>query len=469
MRTRDQLRPVQRRLIDEMITSEGVGVVLGMGGGKTACALTAIADLIAGAEIRAAIVIAPKRVALSTWPREVQVWEHLAHLDVGILGGDRERRERVLREPHHVYVCGIDNLPWLLDELKDLPGHPGLDQLVIDELSRFKNPRGSRAKALNRASARFGAIWGLTGTPRPGGWEDVWMPLQIVSKGRAWGMSFDPWRERHFMALDFHRRKWSVRPEALPQIQRVIDQWMVTIPREDTVDVPFVSGPDHDIIVALSPAALADAESMERDLLLSLGREGTTLADIDPTDDSLLVALSEGVASGKLSQIMQGYVYQDGQAVQFYDAGKADALVDFVADLDGEPLIICYWFEEDLKLLKELYPDMPHLGAGVSDKRADQTIEDWNAGRLPLLALHPASAGHGLNLQFGGARMLFYAMPWSPELYAQTVKRLARPGQTKPVFVHRLLADHPYEQLRLRRVESKIDAEQDFIANLRRI
>lgn len=468
MRDRSQLRPVQLRLIHEMKTSEGVGIVLGMGGGKTACALTAIADLLAGGHIRAAIVIAPKRVALSTWPREIHIWQHLCHLDVGILGGDRDRRAAVLRESHQIYVCGIDNLPWLIDELKLLPDHPGLDQLVIDELSRFKNPRGSRAKVLNRNSAKFGAIWGLTGTPRPGGWEDLWMPLQIVSKGRAWGMSFDPWRQRHFEALDYHGHKWSVRPEAIPRLQQVIGEWVVTIPPEDTVDVPFVSGPDHDIIVPLSRAARADADSMERDLLISLGREGT-LADIDPGDDAVIVALSQAVASGKLSQIMQGYIYRDGEAVQHYDAAKSDALVDFIADLDGEPLILCYWYQEDLELLRELYPGMPHLGAGVSDKKADQIIEDWNAGRLPLLALHPASAGHGLNLQFGGSRMLWYAMPWSPELYAQTVKRLARPGQTKPVFVHRLLADHPYEDIRRRRVESKIDAQQEFIAELRRI
>lgn len=468
MRDRSQLRPVQLRLIREMKESEGVGVVLGMGGGKTACALTAIADLMQTHVIKAAIVVAPKRVALTTWPREVKLWSHLAHLDVGVIAGDKDRRAAVLRERHDVYTCGIDNLPWLIDELKKIPDHPARDQLVIDELSRFKNPRGSRAKALNRNSTMFGAIWGLTGTPRPGGWEDLWMPLQIVSKGRAWGMPFDPWRQRYFEALDYHGRKWTVRPEAIPRLRQVIDAWVVTIPPEDTVDVPFVSGPGHDIIVPLSPAARADADSMERDLLISLGREGT-LADIDPEDDGVIVALSQAVASGKLSQIMQGYVYEDGAAVQHYDAAKADALVEFVEDLDGEPLIICYWFDEDLRTLRALWPDLPHLGAGVSDKKADRVIEDWNAGRLPLLALHPASAGHGLNLQFGGARMLWYAMTWSPELYAQTVKRLARPGQTKPVFVHRLMADHPYEQLRLRRVEAKIDAEHEFITQLRRI
>lgn len=468
MRTRAQMRPVQTRLVREMVESEGVKIVLGMGGGKTACALTAIMDLIAAGAIRAAIVIAPKRVALSTWPREVGQWEHLAHLSVGVLAGPAERRGRILRATHDVYVCGIDNLQWLLDELKTLPQHPGLDQLVIDELSRFKNPRGSRAKALNKFSHRFGAIWGLTGTPRPNGWEDLWMPLQIISKGRAWGLSFDPWRQRYFEPLDFHRRKWAVRREAIPTLQATVADWAVTIPPEDTVDVPFVSGPEHDIVVPLSEAAMRDASDMEKELMIHLGRTGT-LSDIDPADDDAIVALSSAVASGKLSQIMQGYVYRDGEAVQAYDGAKSDALVDFVAALDGEPLIICYWYQEDLNILRELYPDMRHLGAGVSDKQADQTIEDWNAGKLPLLALHPASAGHGLNLQFGGARMLWYAMTWSPELYAQTVKRLARPGQTRPVFVHRMLSDHPYEHLRLRRVEDKIDAEQDFITEIRRI
>lgn len=469
MRDRSQLRPVQLRLIDELKTSEGVGVILGMGGGKTACALTAISDLLDENVISAAIVIAPKRVALSTWPKEITQWAHLQHLDIGILGGDAKRRGRVLREDHDVYVCGIDNLPWLLNELKKIPGHPGHDLLVIDELSRFKNPRGSRAKALNRRSQIFHAIWGLTGTPRPNSWENLWMPLQIISKGRAWGMPFDPWRQRYFEQLDYHGHRWAIRPEAVPVMESMVNIWCVTVPRSEVVDVPFVSGPDHDIIVPMPPAARADADRMEAELMIALGRPGAQLVDLDPTDDGVVVALSQAVASGKLSQIMQGYLYEDGQAVQHYGTEKADALVDFVEALDGEPLIVCYWYEEDLKILQALYPGLPHLGAGVSDRQAEKIIEDWNARRLPLLALHPASAGHGLNLQFGGARMLFYAMPWSPELYAQTVKRLARPGQEDPVFVHRLLTDHPYEQIRLRRVETKIDEEHDFVANIRSI
>jgi hypothetical protein len=467
MRQRSQLRSVQTRLIEEMKSSEGVLIVLGMGGGKTVSALTAISDLQRQRLIRAAIVIAPKRVALTVWPAETGKWEHLQDMRVGVMAGTPAQRAKILREAHDVYVCGIDNLPWLIDELKQLPTHAGLDQLVIDEMSRFKSPRGARAKALNKFASSFGGIWGLTGTPRPNGWEDVWMPLQIISKGRAWGQSFDPWRMRHFTPLDYHQRTWAVREDAIPRLRAVVNEWAVTIPPEDTVDVPFVSGPDYDITVPLSPAARADAESMERELMVELGREGT-LADMHADDDAV-VALSQAVASGKLAQIMQGYIYREGEAVQHYDAGKADALVDFVAELDGEPLIICYWYQEDLAMLRELYPSIRYLGAGVSDKAFAQTCADWNAGEIPLLALHPASAGHGLELQFGGARMLFYSMPWSPELYVQTIRRIARSGQTRPVFVHHMLADHPYERLRMSRVASKLDAETDFINDIGRI
>jgi len=467
MRQRTELRSVQTRLIEEMKSSEGVLIVLGMGGGKTACALTAIHDLQEAGTIRAAIVIAPKRVALTVWPAEVGKWQHLQHVRVGVMSGTPAQRAAVLRGNYDVYVCGIDNLPWLVDELKALPTHAGLDQLVIDEMSRFKSPRGSRAKSLNKFSAAFGSIWGLTGTPRPNGWEDVWMPLQIISKARAWGQTFDPWRMRHFTPLDYHQRTWAVRQDALPYLRSVVNEWTVTIPPEETVDVPFVSGPDHDIVVPLSPAARADADSMERELMVELGREGT-LADLG-ADDEAVVALSQAVASGKLSQIMQGYIYREGQAVQHYDEGKVDALVDFVAALDGEPLIVCYWYQEDLAMLRELYPSLRYLGAKMSDKAFAQTCADWNAGEIPLLALHPASAGHGLELQFGGARMLFYSMPWSPELYIQTIRRIARSGQTRPVFIHHLLADHAYERLRMARVADKRTDEADFINDIGRI
>lgn len=468
MRDIQDLRGVQHRIVDELVNSAGVMIVLGMGGGKTVSALTAADDLLREKVIRAAVVIAPKRVALSTWPAEIRQWRHLQHLSIGVLAGSAKQREAVLNEPHDIYTCGIDLLPWLLNTFKARPHHPAHDLLIIDELSRFKNPRGGRAKALNRASDRFGAIWGLTGTPRPNGWEDLWMPLQIISKGQAWREPFDPWRRRYFDQLDFHGYRWGVKPERLPSLRRVVDDWSVTIPREEVVDVPFVSGPEHDIVVTLSEDANTDASEMARDLMITLGRDGQSLDDVDPGDEEVIVALSAGVASGKIGQIMQGFLYRadDDKTPHQYVEAKLDALGDLIDGTGGEPTIVCYWYNEDLRGLQARFPGMPHLGSGVSDKAAARVIEDWNEGKIPLLALHPASAGHGLNLQFGGARMVWYSMTWSAELYAQTIKRLARPGQTRPVFIHHILADHAYERLRMRRVLSKIDAEQDFIANM---
>jgi hypothetical protein len=467
MRDRQDLRGVQHRIVDELIDSVGVMVVLGMGGGKTVSALTAADDLLQAGLIRAAVVAAPKRVALSTWPDEIRQWRHLQHLRVGVLSGSAKAREAVLDQPRDIYTCGIDLLPWLLEALKARPNHPAHDLLIIDELSRFKNPRGDRAKALNRASDRFGAIWGLTGTPRPNGWEDLWMPLQIISKGQAWGQPFDHWRRRYFDQLDFQGYRWGVKPERLPSMRKVVDDWSVTIPREEVVDVPFVSGPEHDIIVPLTEDAARDATDMATDLMITLGRGEQSLDDVSADDEEVIVALSAGVASGKIGQIMQGFLYREGDdAPHIYGDAKLAALTDLYEGSAGEPMIVCYWYNEDLQALKARYPGMRHLGSGVSDKAAARVIEDWNAGKTPMLALHPASAGHGLNLQFGGARMVWYSVPWSAELYAQTIKRLARPGQTRPVFVHHILADHSYERLRMRRILSKIDAEQEFVANM---
>lgn len=467
MRDREDLRDVQTRIVRELIDSAGVMLVLGMGGGKTVCALTAIADLMEAGFIRGAIVIAPKRVALSTWPKEVKQWSHLQRLTVGVLSGPQKRRAQILRKPFDVYTCAIDNLPWLLEELKVLPNHPAHDVLVIDELSRFKNPRGGRAKALNRNSSRFGAIWGLTGTPRPNSDEELWMPIQIISKGQAWGMTFDPWRRHYFDQLDFQGFKWAPKPERLPAMYSVVNDWSVRVPREEVVDVPYVSGPDHDVVVPLSDEARADANSMWDDLVIELGLpEDADPADEDVWDDDRVVALSRAVASGKISQIMQGFLYREGETAKQYDNAKLEVLREYVEDLEGEPVIVCFWYAEDLVQLRSILPDVPVLGSGGSDKASDALIDLWNAGKIPVLALHPASAGHGLNLQFGGARMIWYSVPWSPELYAQTVKRLARPGQTRPVFVHHILADHWYEQLRMRRVWDKVAAQASFIDDM---
>lgn len=469
MLTRDILRPAQLRIIEELKQSTGVQAVLGMGGGKTISSLTAIRDLLDEGTIRSAIIVAPVRVAISTWPNEIRSWEHIKDTDFTVLIGSPEKRLTKLREDHEIYICSIDNLVWLVDALRKFKNDDRRwDLLCIDELSRMKSPRGQRAKKLLRFAERFDAIWGLTGTPRPNSWEDQWMPLQVISAGDAWGLSFDNWRRENFRQLDYNEYRWGVMDSSIPKFQRVVDTWSFTIPPEEATDVPFNSGPEFDRVTPLTLAQMSDLNDLQEHLLVELGREGTSLTDL-AGDEELIAALSMAVASGKMDQILQGFLYRDGETIQTYDNAKLGALTELLDDIDGENSLIAYHYQEDLRAIRHALGDIPHLGSGQSEADASRIIEAWNAGDIPQLALHPASAGHGLNLQFGGRRMIWYRMTWSPELYAQACKRLARPGQPLPVYVHRILADHPLERMRLERVETRVREDKDFIQQMRRV
>ena len=469
MRPRSALRPVQLSIIAELKSSTGLQLVVGMGGGKTISSLTAIVDLLASSTIRAAIIIAPVRVALTTWPNEIANWEHTKHLDAVVLAGTPERRLRLLKERHEVYICSIDNLVWLIDALRKFKDNdPRWDMLVIDELSRFNSPRGERAKKLNRFVARFGAVIGLTGTPRPNGWEDQYMPLQIVSAGTAWDTSgFDSWRQKHCRSLDFRGFKWEVRDDALPYIRKVVDDWTLTIPPDQATNIPFNSGPEFDVVVPLTAAQKADLASLEKELIVELGGEGVDL--LDPSEE-IVAALSQASASGKMSQICQGFLYRDGQTVQTYGKAKLDALDDLLAGADGENVIIVYEYRHDLELLKKHLPTARWVDQEQTDDEFVQLIDDCRAGKVQYLLAHPANLGHGVDgLQYGFARMIWYHFSWSSEYVQQLTARIARSGQTRPVFSHRILADFWLERKRVERVESKMAEEAEFISTLRRI
>ena len=463
MRERKDLRPSQVKIVKEICESRGLQVVLPMGSGKTASALTAVRELLDTRQIRAAIVIAPVRVALTTWPDEIKKWAHLYNTDMVVLKGSPERRKRLLDEDHEVYVCSIDNITWLIDALRKMPTtDPRWDMLVIDELSRFKSPRGERAKKLARFAERFGAIIGLTGTPRPNGLEDQYMPIRIISAGEAWGgKGFDAWRSEYFKSEDPFGYKWSIRPHVVPIIEAVVKDWTIAVPPEQGASVPFNAGDDYDVVVPLSKEALRDLETMEKHLFIELGVEA-----FDPTDDGMVVALSKAVASGKMTQVIQGFLYQEGRPVKYYDNAKLDAVSDMLEGIGYEPTILVYHYREDLTALRHRFGDMPHLGHGVTEAQTIKTIRDWNEGKISLMAIHPASAGHGIELQFGGRRMIWYSGTWSSELFAQTCKRIARPGQKLPVYVHQVLADHWLERVRVDRVTQKLAEEAAFIGGL---
>lgn len=469
MRPRSALRPAQLRVIEELKSSTGLQLVMSMGGGKSVSTLTAIVDLLASKIIRAAIIIAPVRVALTTWPNEISSWEHTRHLDAVVLAGSPEKRLKLLKEQHEVYICSIDNLVWLIDALRKFAADdPRWDMLVIDELSRFKSPRGERAKKLNRFVARFGAVIGLTGTPRPNGWEDQYMPLQIVSAGTAWNTSgFDSWRKAHFTQMDYHGYKWAVREDAVRYIRHVVDDWTLTIPPDQATDIPFNSGPEFDVVVPLTKAQEADLASLEKELIVELGGEGVDL--LNPSEE-IVQALSQATASQKMSQILQGFLYQDGQTVQTYGKAKLDALDDLLAAADGENVMIVYEYRHDLEVLKKHLKGARWVDREQSDEDFVALIDACRRGEVQYLLAHPANLSHGVDgLQYGFSRMIWYQYSWSSEYVQQITARIARSGQTRPVYSHRILASHWLERRRIERVESKMAEEADFISTLRRI
>lgn len=470
--TRDDLRPGQRATVTELVSSAGVQAVLGMGAGKTACALTAIGELLQAGAIRTAIVMAPRTVVLDVWSREHLRWAHLRHLDVALLTGPPAQRAQRLAEAHDIYVVSIDNAVWLAETLaKDYgPKDPRWDQLVIDELSRFKSPRGVRAKKLLAAADIFKAVWGMSGTPRPNDEQDQWMQLQLISAGRAFDQSFDLWRRSNFMPMDHHGFNWKLHKFAAPGLAATVDNWSFTVPRSAESDILYNAGDGLDIYVDLPAKATRDLADLDKRLLVELGLAPD--ASIDAfTDADIIVALTKATAVGKMTQVLQGFIYEEGEiAVRYKQQPKLDALDAALRGLHDDPVLVPYYYREDLQALQRLIgADVPYLGHGVGDQQTRRVVDAWNAREIPVLPIHPASAGHGLNLQFGGRRLIWYNPTWSAEHYAQVIMRLARPGQTDPVFSHRIRARHWLEDLRVNRVEHKLREQADFIANMRMI
>ena len=454
MRQAADLRSYQQRIATFLYEHDEALNVLRPGGGKTIAALTAIVELLRDRVIRHALIIAPKRVARVVWPDEIGQWAHTAGLTWQVLDGGPEMRLEALKNSidYDLTIIGLDIVPWLTEALHGFcTDHRLYDLLVIDEVSRLRNPTGVRAKALAMHAHRWKMIWGLSGTLRPSGAEDLFMPVRVVTRGKLWGRSFYQWRKEHFYPVDYMGYDWKPLPGAEDKLNAAIAPLTVTVAEGEM--------PRVEPIVVLDRIELADEARIEYDRM-----EERLLAEVD--DDTVLAA-SAAVATGKLAQMANGFIYdEDGQARALH-AGKFNWLTDLIEEAT-DPTLLIYEFREDLRVLQELLPGLPYLGAGVSDKQSAENIRAWNAGELPFMGLHPASGGHGLNLQFGGADMAWIGPTWSPELWEQTIARIARPGQARPVVVRVCVANRTVDELKLDRVHRKMSAQEAFEAYLRR-
>ena len=441
----------QQRAATWLYEHDGAFLIAALGSGKGGAALTAFAELIRDGLRRHALVIAPKLVATTVWPTEIADWPHLRHLRIAVLEGSPERRRELLAAAprRDVTAIGIDLVPWLVAELAGLPDdHPLFDVLIIDETSRLKDPSGKRARALLKIAGRFRTRWGLTGTPRPNSSMDLFMPAAIVTNGALWGRAFFPWQKQHFRPRDPFGREWAALPGAEERIATEFGTVAMMVADEDMPDLPAINIVQTRL--ELPEAAMRTYRAMSQTLLAEVGERSVEAA-------------SHMIATGKLAQIANGFLYDEGadDPVPVHDR-KLEWLAELVESLAGEPLLIAYEFVEDLRSIRHAFGGVPALGGETSAKEAKHLVEAWNRGELPLLAFHPASAGHGLNLQFGGSRMAWLAPSWSAELTQQAIARIYRPGQTKRVTIHVCIAAGTVDTMKHARVHGKLSAQEAF-------
>lgn len=415
------LHGYQRAAVDHIIDHPFCGLFLDMGLGKTVSTLTAIKRLYGLFEIGRVLVIAPKRVAEDTWTTECAKWEHLRGLSVSkVLGTERQRRE-ALSVPADIYVINRENVAWLVSHLG---GAWPFDMVVIDELSSFKSSKSERFRALRRVRPLMHRVVGLTGTPSPNGLIDLWPQLYLIDMGERLGRTVTGFRTRYFtpgrtngqVVFDYRARNGSEE-----EIHRLIGDICISMKAEDYLSLPDLV--DIPVEVSMPEDCRVRYEAFERDRVLELAKDGTDIS-----------AVNAAALTGKLLQYANGAVYDDGKEVHELHGAKLDALEEIVEQAAGEPVLVFFQFRHDAqRITKRLKAYCPKEMSGSGD------IAAWNAGRIKVLLAHPASAGHGLNLQHGGHIVVWFGLPWSLELYLQANARLHRQGQDKPVRMYRIM------------------------------
>lgn len=431
---------------DFIVGHPEAAVFLDMGLGKSVITLTALLDLCLDRfEIAKVLVVAPLRVARDTWTAELQKWDHLKCFTYATVIGSVSEREAALRKKAHIYLINRENVSWLIEE----SGFPfDFDMIVIDELSSFKSYQAKRFRSLLRVRPMVKRIVGLTGTPAGNGLTDLWAEFRILDLGKRLGRFITHYRNRYF--LPDKRNGMTVYsykplPGAEDSIYRQISDITVSMKAVDHLDMPECIF--NDVTVSLSEEERQKYDTLRNNLILSLGED-----EIDASNAASL--------SNKLSQMANGAVYGEDKTVHRIHDRKLDALEDLIEAANGKPVLVAYWYRHDLERIWARFC--------VREIRTSADISDWNAGRIPVAVIHPASAGHGLNLQAGGSTLIWFGLTWSLELYLQTNARLWRQGQTaKTVVIHRIVAEGTVDELMLKALDRKERSQNSLIDAVR--
>ena len=388
-------------------------VLLDMGLGKTIISLTAVYDLLFDSfEVHRVLVVAPLRVARDTWPAEIQKWEHLRGLTYAVAVGTPKERKAALMHGADITIINRENVQWLIEE-------SGIqwqyDMVVVDELSSFKSHQAKRFRSLLKMRPQNKSFVGLTGTPASNGFMDLWAEFKVLDMGERLGRFITQYRTNYFMPDKRNGEiiySYKPLPNAEDAFYRRISDITISMKSTDHLKMPELVSTEYE--VQLSDSERSRYEDLKQELILQL-------------PDGEVTAANAASLTGKLSQLANGAIYADtGEVIEFHDR-KLDALEDIIEAANEKPLLVAYWFRHDLSRIKNRF--------NVREIKTSRDIADWNAGKIPVAVIHPASAGHGLNLQAGGSTLVWFGLTWSLELYQQTNARLWRQGQESGTVV----------------------------------
>lgn len=412
----------QQHAINHILDHKVSGLFLDMGMGKTVSTLTAVDDLLFLGEVYKVLVIAPLRVADDTWSTEIEKWDHLKHLKISKILGTKKQRREALYEDADIYVTNRENVDWLVNECFN---SWIWDMVVIDELSSFKSSKAKRFRALKKVRPYFKRIVGLTGTPAPNSLIDLWPQIYLLDGGERLGKTITGFRNRYFnpgQRNGYVVYNYILKDGAQEAIQNKIADICISMSASDYLNMP--ERIDNRVEINLSKKALETYRELEKDLVLEIGEEDITAANA-------------AVLTNKLLQLANGAIYSESKEVVKIHDSKLDKLEEIIDTANGKSILVFYSFKHDFDRISEML---------IKNKIKFQTldnsedIKNWNEGKIQVALLHPASAGHGLNLQYGGNIIVWFGLTWSLELYQQANARLFRQGQKETVIINHLIA-----------------------------
>ena len=450
------LHNYQRACVQHIVTNPFAGVFLDMGLGKTVSTLTAINYLLFDyLEVTSVLVIAPKRVAETVWKEEAEKWEHLRHLRFSKILGSSQQRQEALRKKADIYIISRDNIAWLCALYGG--GKLPFDMVVIDELSSFKSYKSLRFKALRGPRVFLKRLVGLTGTPAPNGLIDLWPQMYLIDRGERLEKTITMYRQRYFRPGRTNGHvvySYNLLENSDELIHEKIKDICISMQAKDYLSLPDITY--NNIKLEMPNALKAQYREFEKEKILEL------FESENPEGPKQISVANATVLAGKLLQFANGAVYDEQKIAHEIHTLKIEALKEIVENANGQPVLVAWTFQHDRdRIIKALSSYKPR------ELKTSKDIEDWNAGKIQVLLTHPASAGHGLNLQAGGNIIVWFGLTWSLELYQQFNARLYRQGQQKAVIVHHITLADTYDENVLAALSSKDKKQNALIASLK--